>query len=239
MAEPLFPCPSDWELVNLTPDAKGPYVQHVDSGGTPSTTKPENWDGEIAWLTPKEITRNGLSIYVSATERNITRLGLQSSGAKLLPPNTVMLTKRAPVGAVAISAIPMSTNQGFLNFRCGSGLRPLFLAHWCRANVSYLQQVANGSTYRELYMSDLFEFKIGVPPLEIQDAILSIINALQYVSLLGPPLEQSVILPEDMMLLQEQGRKLDAIQKSLITHLLAGRLDVTRVAASLKSGENV
>lgn len=88
---------------------------------------------------------------------------MANCGAKLLQPGTVLLTKRAPVGAVAVNAVPMTTNQGFLNFRCGPLLRALFLAHWLLANTRYLQKIANGSTYLELYKSDLFEFEVAVP----------------------------------------------------------------------------
>ena len=155
MAEPLLKCPSHWLHTTLEPNLESELITHVDSGGTPSTKNEENWDGETPWLTPKEITNFIDTIYVSDTERKITPKGLTSSAAKLLPTGTVMLTKRAPVGAVAINAVPMSTNQGFLNFQCGSKLRPLYLAYWFKANKVYLNMIANGSTYPELYKSDL------------------------------------------------------------------------------------
>ena len=230
MAEPLLASPPHWTMTTLEPKKGGAFITHVDSGGTPSTGREENWDGEIPWLTPKEITRNGDNIFVSATERNITDLGLSSSAAKRLPSGTVMLTKRAPVGAVAINAIPMATNQGFLNYRCGDQLRPLFLAHWLKVNVLYLKQIANGSTYRELYKSDLFEFHIGIPPIEEQDAILSVINALQYVALLGLPIAQSVVSPEEMLRVQNQSRRLEAIREYMTVHLLSGSLSASKVS---------
>lgn len=231
MAEPLLPSPSHWEIVTLEPKKNSPYIKAVDSGGTPSTGCKDNWEGDIPWLTPKEITRNTQTIYVSATERYITQQGLTSSAAKLLPQGTVLLTKRAPVGAVAINAIPMATNQGFLNFQCGKGLRPLFLAHWLKANECYLQQVANGSTYLELYKSDLFEFFIGIPPIREQDAILSVINSLQYVSFLGLPIEQSVVTPEEMLRVQDQSRRLNKIRESLTIQLLSGALNVSKISS--------
>lgn len=231
MAEPLLKCPSDWLQNTLEANPESELIIHVDSGGTPSTRDEENWDGEIPWLTPKEITNFADTIYVSDTERKITQTGLASSAAKLLPIGTVMLTKRAPVGAVAINAVPMATNQGFLNFQCGSKLRPLYLAYWFRANKIYLNMVANGSTYPELYKSDLFELQISVPTLEEQDAVLSVISAIQYVSLLGLPLEQSMTTPEQMIRMQEQNRRLRTIRDAILPKLLAGELDVSKVLA--------
>src|SRR5689334_5537313 len=158
MAKPLIACPDGWIRGTLEPNLKLGLIASAESGGTPSTSRDDYWDGEIPWLTPKEITSRGDSLFVSATERTISMAGLEASAAKLMPPGTVMLTKRAPVGAVVINSVPMSTNQGFLNFVCGPKLRPAYLALWMRMNTRYLEQVANGSTYPELYKADLFEF---------------------------------------------------------------------------------
>lgn len=231
MAKPLLDCPKSWIHGTLEATISGSLITHVDSGGTPSTTDETNWDGDVPWLTPKEITGIADSIYVSKTERTITRYGLANSSAKLLPAGTVMLTKRAPVGAVIINAVPMATNQGFLNFRCGKQLDPLYFAYWLRVNKPYLDAVANGSTYPELYKSDLFEFEIAVPPLEEQRAILSVISALQYVSLLGLPLEQSVTTPKEMLSMQEQNRRLRSIRDAILPLLLSGELNVSGVKA--------
>lgn len=229
MARPLLKCPEHWFHGTLIPDPQSELIMHVDSGSTPSTTNDENWDGDIPWLTPKEITGMTDTVYVSRTERTISKQGLSNSAAKLLPVGTVMLTKRAPVGAVAINAVPMATNQGFLNFQCGQRLYPLYLAYWLKTNEPYLDKVANGSTYPELYKSDLFEFEIAVPPLEEQIAILGVISALQYISLLGLPLEQSAITPEEMIRMQEQNRRLYSIRDAILPKLLSGELNVSKI----------
>ena len=229
MAEPFLRCPDGWQRATLEPDARGEVIVGVESGGTPSTRSPEYWDGDVPWLTPKEITGRADGFFVSRTERSITRLGLASSGAKLLPPGAVMLTPRAPVGAVAVNAVPRATNQGFLSFRCGNRLRPLYLAFWLRANKPYLDQVANGSTYPELYLGDLFEFEIAVPPVEVQDRILEWLGALRYAALLGLPLEQSVTDPAELAVVQAQNRRLAELREAVLPLLLSGRFDVAGV----------
>jgi type I restriction enzyme S subunit len=230
MAKPFLRCPCDWLTGTLEADPLLGLIAHVDSGGTPSTTNSDFWDGDVPWLTPKEITGFTDGVYVSQTERQITQSGLKHSGAKLLPVGTVLLTKRAPVGIVAINAVPMSTNQGFLNFQCGPKLRPLYLAYWLRVNRVYLDAVANGSTYPELYKSDLFEFEISVPSLEGQDAILEIISALQYATLLGLPLEQSLTSIDSLPLLQKQDRRLRDIRDALLPKLFSGQLTPSKVS---------
>lgn len=234
MADPYLKCPKDWYRASLEPNAKLGVIAKVESGSTPSTTVDEYWDGDVPWLTPKEVTRLGDGLFVSTTERLITEAGLENSAARLLPPGTVMLTKRAPVGAVVVNAVEMATNQGFLNFRCGPRLRPLYLAYWLKANKPYLEAVANGSTYPELYVNDLFEFEIALPSLDVQDQIVNLLGALQFVSLLGLPLEQSMSDPTLMLTMQDQSRRLGRIRDQLQPLLLSGMIDVRHCSSMFR-----
>lgn len=199
-------------------------MTRAESGATPSTTRPEYWDGDIPWLTPKEVTDIQGSIFVSRTQRAITREGLASSAAKLMPPGTVMLTKRAPVGAVVVNTVPMATNQGFLNFTCGPLLSSAFLAAWLRANKPYLDAVANGSTYPELYVSDLFEFEIAIPSVEYQKSVVDALNAFQIVLAMESSLEQLVATPEELSLVQTKARKLRTLRELLLPLLISGEI---------------
>lgn len=227
MAEPFLKCPESWTRITLDPSPIDEYILKVSSGGTPSTTNEDFWDGDIPWLTPKEITRETGSLFVSRTERNITAEGVSGSGAKIFPPNTVMLTKRAPVGAVTVNTVPMATNQGFLNFVCGPKLRPLFLAYWFIANKPYLDAVANGSTYPELYLTDLFEFEVSVPPIAVQDRILETLQSVRLLSLLGQPLQQAITKPEELLVIHGRNRRLMALHDQLLPLLISGGVEVS------------
>ena len=233
MADPYLRCPAAWLRGTLEPDPALGLIERVDTGGTPATTTAEFWDGDVLWLTPKEIARSGRGLHVTQTERTITQLGLQSSGAKLLAPGTVMLTKRAPVGAVAVAAAPMATNQGFLNFTCGPHLRPLYLAYWLTANRPYLDLVANGSTYPELYKGDLFELEIAAPALDTQDRIIDFLASLEFVALLGLPLEQSTVDPSRMPAIHEQTRRLRELRDKLLPAVMSGEVDLARLAGKV------
>jgi type I restriction enzyme S subunit len=210
----------------LEPDKVKGLIAHVGTGSTPVTTVEEYWDGDLPWLTPKEITGDFKGLYVSTTERNITQMGLDNSSAKLMPPGTVMLSKRAPVGAVAVNTVPMATNQGFLNFVCGPKLRPIYLALWLKANITYLDRIANGSTYPELYKNDLFEIQISVPELDVQDQIIAAILSLEFAILLGAPLEQTSIDLDVTRQIRAETARLNAACGRLIPLLLSGQLDV-------------
>ena len=223
MAEAFLDHPAGWKVITLEPKNGSGYIERVESGGTPSTSVDEYWDGDVPWLTPKEITRGNGALYVSSTERNITEFGVQSSAAKLMPVGTVMLTKRAPVGAVAISTVPMCTNQGFLNFICGEKLLPTYLAYWLVANKKYLDAVANGSTYPELYKGDLFEFQMAVPSIEQQKEILRTISAAKQLALCLDATSHSAIEVADVLKLQKLRDRIDHFYSALLPIILSGR----------------
>src|SRR5437899_2121604 len=104
-----------WQVLTLEPNQEGQVILEAASGSTPDTVNAECWGGSIPWLTPKEVTDDYTYRYIEATERAITAVGLRQAG-RLWPLNTVMLTKRAPVGVPVINRVAMATNQGFLNF---------------------------------------------------------------------------------------------------------------------------
>ena len=87
-------------------------IGQVIGGGTPSTANSGYYGGDIPWLSPKDLS-NYKKRYISHGEKNITKLGLDNSSAKLMPEGTVLLSSRAPIGYIAIAANEICTNQGF------------------------------------------------------------------------------------------------------------------------------
>ena len=144
-----------------------------------------------------------------------------------------MLTKRAPVGMVAVNTAPMTVNQGFLAFTCGPHLRSTYLAYWLIANRPYLEQVANGSTYPELYISDLFEFEISVPPIEYQDQVIKVIKALQFTAMLALPMEQALGDSTQIAKIHAYRGRMENLVKNMLILLLSGKLDVWHVKSKI------
>ena len=87
-------------------------VATIISGATPKTGVAEFWDGGIPWATPKDLSELGTAT-IARTPRTISDAGLRSCGATILPAGSVLFSSRAPIGHVAINAVPMATNQGF------------------------------------------------------------------------------------------------------------------------------
>jgi len=85
-------------------------ISNVVGGGTPRTNNPEFWNGNIPWITPRDLTGYSRRT-ISKGERSITEKGLKKSSTQLLPKGAVLLTSRAPIGYVAIADNEICTNQ--------------------------------------------------------------------------------------------------------------------------------
>lgn len=134
----------------------------IQSGGTPSTSNEEFWNGDIRWCTPSDITKNN-NIYLQDTERRITEKGVENSSAILLPIGTILLCTRATIGEMAIANIPMCTNQGFKNLIPHKGVDSLFLYYILHTVKKEMIAKAYGSTFLELSKKSLESICIMMP----------------------------------------------------------------------------
>ena len=137
-------------------------IGEVIGGGTPSTKNEEYWNGDIPWISPKDLT-GYTSVFIRHGESNITEKGLNKSGTKLLPKNTVLFSSRAPIGYVALAANPICTNQGFKSIVCNEQLiNPLYLYYYLKVNLDYIKLFGSGATFPEISGSALRNIKISI-----------------------------------------------------------------------------
>lgn len=147
-------------------------VGRVYSGTTPATKDESNWNGEIKWLTPAEL--NTESFYITNTERKITEAARVKKSIPLLPPKTILLTSRAPIGKVAISGEELCTNQGFKNIVCNEEIIiPEYLYFWLSSKADYLNSLGRGATFKEISKKIVEEIVIPLPSIEAQKQIVS------------------------------------------------------------------
>ena len=148
----------------------------IVSGATPSTSDEAFWHGDVCWATPKDLSELDGS-YISDTPRKITRMGLDSCAASIIPANSVLFSSRAPIGHVAVNTIPMATNQGFKSFVPKQGmLESKFLYWWLLTNRSYLESLGNGATFKEVSKAIVSKIEIPLPPMEEQRKIADILD---------------------------------------------------------------
>lgn len=163
---------SEWKKYKLG------EITQIIGGGTPSTTKEEYWNGEIGWLTPRDLTGYSFK-YISKGERNITEVGLKDSSARLMPEGTVLMTSRAPIGYLAMAGDELCTNQGFKSFIVDEDkINNEYLYYLLRSNIDRIKSLGTGSTFAEVSASILKSFEIEIPSLPTQRKIAQILTSL-------------------------------------------------------------
>lgn len=163
--------PHGWRVVRL-----GDVVE-VIGGSTPSRVVSEFWNGDIPWVVPTEVTNLKGRFLVSTTD-TITSDGMRSAGIKMIPVNSVLLTSRATIGAVAINKIPVSTNQGFQSLVPHHDVDTLWLYYLAGSMKRQLDRLAVGSTFREVHRSTMRKVQILLPPIGQQRKIAEVLDSI-------------------------------------------------------------
>ncbi|WP_291984992.1 restriction endonuclease subunit S [Luteitalea sp.] len=161
--------PSHWKLVTMTKVAK------LESGHTPSRQHPEYWNGKIPWLSLGDTTELK-KLRVEQTSECVTQAGIDNSSARLLPADTVVLSRTAVRGLCSRLAKPMSTSQDFAAFVCGPEVLPAYLVQLFRHMQREWRRLEQGSspTNKTLYFSVFKGLKILLPPPKEQAAIAEV-----------------------------------------------------------------
>ena len=159
---------NEWKTYKL-----GDICKRVCSGGTPKSTEPSYYDGDIPWLNTKEVNFN--RIY--ATEKYISQLGLDNSSAKWIDANCVIVAMYGATAAkVAINTIPLTTNQACCNLCIDESKADFrFVYYWLYANYTQLASLANGGAQQNLNAQQIKDFGIKLPDLPIQRKIADIL----------------------------------------------------------------
>lgn len=150
-------------------------VCDVVNGGTPKTGITDYWDGDHKWVTPAEMGKRQ-SPLIAETERTLTDAGIANSSARPLPPMSVILSSRAPIGHLVINTEPMSFNQGCKGLIPKPNLHYKYLYYFLYANVELLNSLGTGATFKELSGGKLKSVQIPVPTLKEQKRIVAILD---------------------------------------------------------------
>ena len=196
--------PSEWRLVNIND------VSKLESGHTPSRNNPSYWNGYIGWLSLHD-TKTMDNYEKSETALMVTQAGIENSSARILPKNTVALSRTATVGNCVLLGREMATSQDFANFVCGEELHPLFLMLMFRHMQNTWKSLSGGSTHETIYMPIFKKLQILLPPIMEQVKMSDVIVGIDY-----------QIGTKKKKLHQTQ-----SLKKSLMQDLLTGKVRVS------------
>lgn len=150
----------------------------IVGGATPSTKDEANYGGDIAWITPKDLSLLK-GRYIRNGERNITQKGLKSCSTQMMPQNSILFSSRAPIGYVAIAAGPVCTNQGFKSIVPNENTDYMFLYYLLKYKKDAIEAMGSGTTFKEVSGSTMRRIEVRVPvEKKEQERISAILAAL-------------------------------------------------------------
>jgi type I restriction enzyme, S subunit len=149
-------------------------VARIVGGTTPASGIESYWNGDIIWVTPTDLGKMK-GRHISDSERLISKAGYENCGTELVPPESVVLSSRAPIGHLGIAAVPLCTNQGCKSLVPTSELDSNFLYLALKRAVPILQALGSGATFKEVSKTQLENFEIPLPPLSEQKRIAAIL----------------------------------------------------------------
>jgi type I restriction enzyme, S subunit len=202
--------PAHWDAKRLK------FVVSTFGGGTPNTGKPEYWNGDIPWVSPKDMK----SDFIEATEDYLTEVGVAESATKIVPVDSVLIVVRSGILRhtipVARNTVEVSLNQDMKALVAYERLRPGFI-HWF---ISGLQEgllpiwSKQGCTVESIEMDYMSNTVIPLPPVKEQDAILE--KIVEITSRLDAQTEKVTAVISSLI----------EYRSSLITHAVTGKIDV-------------
>lgn len=168
---PLRPSGIDW--IGDVPEhwtiAPIKYSFVLYAGATPKTENPEFWDGDINWITPADYKTD--DHFVSSGRKNISKKGLTSCATEIVPSDSLIFSKRAPIGTVALAKQPLCTNQGCISCVPRVNCCSNYFYYLCRISTPEFEILGSGATFLEISASNFANFKMPLPPLAEQRKI--------------------------------------------------------------------
>jgi len=119
-------------------------VMDVLSGGTPKTSIPDYWDGDIPFFTPKDATNYA---YAFSTEKRLTKEGLRNCNSKLYPKDSVFITARGTVGNINLAQTAMAMSQSCYSLVAKSPINQYYLYFALVDGVEQFRSRAVGAVF--------------------------------------------------------------------------------------------
>lgn len=151
-------------------------IADIKTGGTPSRSKAEYWNGEIPWIKISNID----SKYITKFDESITKLGLKNSSAKVFEKGTILYTIFATLGRVGILTFDAATNQAIAGIRLiDDHISRDYLYYYLRSIEEKVKAIGNGVAQQNINLGILKNFSIFVPSLNRQNDIVQSLEKIE------------------------------------------------------------
>jgi len=209
--------PSSWKITKLK------YEFNISGGGTPSKEKPEYWDGDIPWVSPKDMK----SRVISKTQDFTTILGVNNSSTKLIKETSLLMVVRSGILQhtipICFNSVPVTINQDLKSFEEKKDMTIYYLFYLIKGHEKnlLLEWSKDGTTVESIEMDFMMNSELPIPPNSEQQQIVEYLD------------EQT---EEIDTLIQLEQKKIDTLKEyrqSLISEVVTGKIRVCEEDNSL------
>lgn len=152
------------------------YNYNIIAGATPDSTKQNFWDGNIKWITPADYKTK--DVYVSFGKRNLTSAGYKACSTHMLPKGSIVISKRAPIGSVAITTSDLCTNQGCLGLVAKNKfVNNKYFYYVLSIYDDVLNLYGSGTTFKEISANVFSNIEFPSPSVTIQNSIADFLDS--------------------------------------------------------------
>ncbi|SKA25699.1 restriction modification system DNA specificity domain-containing protein [Vibrio cincinnatiensis] len=166
--------PSDWKWEKL-----GNLTSKILGGGTPSKSVNGYFNGDIPFMTVKDMR---VHRPVDTIDK-ISKEALDSSSAKLIEPNTLIISTRMGLGKVVKTSFPVAINQDLKAIFLKDSVCQRFFELQYRFLASHIESLGAGTTVKGIRLETLRDIELAVAPLEeqvlIADKLDSVLEKLE------------------------------------------------------------
>ncbi|WP_418685309.1 restriction endonuclease subunit S [Akkermansia sp.] len=201
--------PMHWNIVATK------YLFEIFSGATPKSEIIENWDEDIIWITPADYKTD--DVFVSCGRRNLSEQGFASCSTSIIPVNSIIFSKRAPIGAVAINTVELCTNQGCLSCvnKDESNINAKFFYYVMAIATEHYELLGSGTTFKEISASNFANFVLPWPAIDEQIAMVEYLD------------DKCTMIAQLIAIKQKKINKLTEYKKSIIYEYVTGKKEVS------------
>ena len=162
---------NNWDSVKL-----GDLIKKGKAGGTPKSSNPDYYNGNIPFLSIKDMTSQGK--YINYTEKTITEEGLDNSSAWIVPKHSLLYSIYASVGFVAINCKDIATSQAIYGMILKDNVSLEYMYYYLTYYKKNLHKLIETGTQGNLNAKTVKNFDISIPSLEEQELIVKYLSLI-------------------------------------------------------------
>ncbi|HCM6447022.1 TPA: restriction endonuclease subunit S [Klebsiella pneumoniae] len=146
----------------------------IIGGGTPSKAIPEYYQGDIPWMSVKDMNKHTLTDTID----HITNDAVENSSTNIIPAGTPIIATRMSLGKIVTASFDSAINQDLKALFLSSGVERYFFIHWYRSQAQLIESLGTGTTVKGIRLEVLKALSINLPPFFEQKIIAEKLDTL-------------------------------------------------------------